>query len=183
MKILFQDRKIAEATENAGDLNIATLLFTQLEMYERVVSLLVRRRQFYKLVRIYKEGRVSSQRLKNIFLDNPLKHIGDALIENGGHSLAELSIALVSMGKHDELVAFLMYVFFIFKAPIKVFSRKNKELSTKLESDFENVSVWKSVAAFTTNIELQAKILSATCIAEAKYEEHLSEKAAYDFYS
>ena len=78
-------------------------------MYERVVSLLVQRRQFYKLVRIYKEGRVSSQRLKNIFLDNPLKHIGDALIENGGHSLAELSIALVSMGKHDDLVAFLMY--------------------------------------------------------------------------
>jgi len=39
------------------------------------------------------------------------------------------------------------------------------------------------VAAFTTNIKLQAKILSATVIAEAKYEEHLSEKAAYDFYS
>lgn len=151
-------------------------------MYERVVSLLVRRRQFHKLVRIYKEGRVSSQRLKNIFLDNPLKHIGDALIENGGHSLAELSIALVSMGKHDDLVAFLMYVF-IFEAPIKLFSRGNKELSAKLESDFENVSVWKSVAAFTSNIELQAKILSATVIAEAKYEEHLSEKAAYDFYS
>ena len=103
-----KDRKIAEATENAGDLNIATLLFTQLEMYERVVSLLVRRRQFYKLVRIYKEGRVSAQRLKNIFLDYPLKHIGDALIEHGGHSLAELCIALVSMGKHDELVVFLM---------------------------------------------------------------------------
>lgn len=96
--------------------------------------------------------------------------------------MAELSIALVSMGKHDDLVAFLMYVF-IFEAPIKLFSRENKELSTKLESDFENVSVWKSVAAFTSNIELQAKILSATVIAEAKYEEHLSEKAAYDFYS
>ena len=89
-------------------MNIATLLFTQLEMYERVVSLLVRRRQFYKLVRIYKEGRVSSQRLKNIFLDYPLKHVGEALIEHGGHSLAELSMALVSLGKHDELVAFLL---------------------------------------------------------------------------
>ena len=61
--------------------------------------------------------------------------------------------------------------------------RKDKDLTAKLEADFENVSVWKSVAAFTTNIELQAKILSATVIAEAKYEEHLSEKAAYDFYS
>ena len=64
-----QHRKIAEKLENCGLLLLASIMFESLGMYTRCAQLLIRRKQFHQLVKLYKQKHISKPFLLRSFYE------------------------------------------------------------------------------------------------------------------
>lgn len=69
MNTKIKHRKIAEKLESCGLLLLASIMFESLGMYTRCAQLLILRKQFHQLVKLYKQKHISKPFLLRSFYE------------------------------------------------------------------------------------------------------------------